>query len=322
MAAKWSVLTDYKKKKSRSGSKKTSSTSATSKRKTRNSRESDDDVKVAASPPKRVHTDDLPEDSPSYEFDEDVPPTASLSSRAARAAARSAAKEKTDDEVVVVDSTPTKSTRVEKLKRELKEAKSTIASLEEKVLEKELDEARSRISDLQDQLSDKEDGVSIIDIEMESMDENDNENNSSAANSAEGMDWEVVSTTSNTSNKDASKPTKKKQCLKLECIQGPHQGETVELSDVLVLGSNPSNKKGGHTFSLSKDDDACASHTKLVLNRSGSKKNPVLMVKVFDLKSKNGTMINSKALPSGASRQAFIKDRIQVGSSVFRVMKE
>jgi uncharacterized membrane protein len=121
------------------------------------------------------------------------------------------------------------------------------------------------------------------------------------------MDWEVVSTTSNTSKNDSSKSTKKKQSLKLECIQGPHQGETVELSDVLVLGSNPSNKKGGHTFSLSKDDDACASHTKLVLNRSGSKKNSVLMVKVFDLKSKNGTMINSKALPSGDSRQAFIK---------------
>lgn len=325
MVAKWSVLTDFKKKKSRSGSKKTSSTSTTSKRKARSSRESDDDVKVAAkekSPAKRVHTDDLSEDSTFYEFDEDVPPTSSLSSRATRAAARSAAKEREDDEVVVVDSTPTKSTRVEKLKKELKEAKSAITSLEEKVLEKELDEARSRISDLQDQLSEKEDGVSIIDIEMESMDENDNENNSSAANSAEGMDWEVVSTTSNTSKNDSSKPTKKKQSLKLECIQGPHQGETVELSDVLVLGSNPSNKKGGHTFSLSKDDNACASHTKLVLNRSGSKKNPVLMVKVFDLKSKNGTMINSKALPSGASRQAFIKDRIQVGSSVFRVMKE
>ena len=322
MVAKWSVLTDFKKKKSRSGSKKASSTSTTSKRKARSSRESDDDVKVAASPPKRAHTDDLPEDSPSYEFDEDVPPTTSLTSRAARAAARSAAKEKVDDEVFVVDSTPTKSTRIEKLKKELKEAKSTIASLEEKVLEKELDEAHSRISDLQDQLSEKEDGVSIIDIEMESMDDNDNENNSSAANSAEGMDWEVVSTTSNTSKNDSSLPLKKKQSLKLECIQGPHQGEIVELSDVLVLGSNPSNKKGGHTFSLSKDGEACASHTKLVLNRSGSKKNPVLMVKVFDLKSKNGTMINSKVLPSGTSRQAFIKDRIQVGSSVFRVMKE
>ena len=76
---------------------------------------------------------------------------------------------------------------------------------------------------------------------------------------------------------------------------------------------------------LHNDEEASASHAKLVLvqNKCGgsSKKNMVLTVRVHDLKSTNGTMINRKVSPNGGSRQAFVKDRIQVGTSVFTILK-
>jgi len=58
-----------------------------------------------------------------------------------------------------------------------------------------------------------------------------------------------------------------------------------------------------------------------VLNRSGRKKKEVLTIKVFDLSSTGGTFINNKVLPKGGSRQAFAKDRIRLGNSVFLVVK-
>jgi hypothetical protein len=114
----------------------------------------------------------------------------------------------------------------------------------------------------------------------------------------------------------------------LECIDGPHAGESFILQDTLVLGSHPSQKRGGQNsykeskvVSIEKDASVSANHAKLVLNQTGNKKNCVLMVKVYDLKSESGTFINNKVLPKGSFRQAFVKDQIKVGNSIFRISK-
>ena len=147
------------------------------------------------------------------------------------------------------------------------------------------------------------------------------------------MDWEVVADENEASasnakvGPDETEPTVNAPSLRLECIDGPHRGESFELTGTLVLGRDPAKNKGSgssksqQVYAVGRDDKASSSHAKLVLNSSGSKKNGVLMVKVFDLKSANGTLINTKVLPKGTSRQAFVKDRIQVGESVFRILK-
>ena len=107
--------------------------------------------------------------------------------------------------------------------------------------------------------------------------------------------------------------------LKLECIGGPHSGEKFFLTGTLVVGTKPVAKKEiRNSISLWKDSLVSSTHAKLVLNKSGSKKNPVLMIKVYDI---NGTKLNNKILPKGSNRMAFVKDRIQVGNSVLLVMK-
>ena len=160
------------------------------------------------------------------------------------------------------------------------------------------------------------------------------QNGDNSANSLESgqdrsdeMDWEMVTDENVATASNVVKTEKTIPSLRLERIDGPHKGESFELTDSLILGSNPS-KKGSRgsskssIFAVSKDSNASDAHAKLVLNRSGSKKSGLLIVvKVFDFKSKNGTLMNNKVLPKGSSRQAFVKDKIQVGASIFRVSK-
>jgi len=174
------------------------------------------------------------------------------------------------------------------------------------------------------------------DVEMASAaEQNDDENSlQSVQGGNEGsdgmeMDWEMVTDENTASASNANRDGAEEVCvpsLRLECVDGPHKGESFELTGTLVLGSDPSKKSSrgsakSSTFAVSKDSNASAAHAKLVLNRSGSKKSGVMMVKVSDLKSEKGTLINNKVLPNGSSRQAFVKDRIQVGDSIFRVVK-
>jgi hypothetical protein len=125
-----------------------------------------------------------------------------------------------------------------------------------------------------------------------------------------------------TPKKDQAGPSSSPK-LTLECVGGPHCGESVHLTGTLVIGSKPVKKAGkrSHRCALKMDGMASPDHAKLVLTKTGSKKKPILTVKVTDLNSANGTKVNNRMLPKGSSRQAFVRDRIQVGESVFRVLK-
>ena len=149
-------------------------------------------------------------------------------------------------------------------------------------------------------------------------------------NSFETANWEVIdendSQVSNvepiSEERNDKKPKSKKLGLILKCIQGPHEGESFFLDDTVILGQNPPNKKNQGRFELGNDNEASASHTKVSLVKSGSKqKGYVLMVRVTDMKTSQGTLVNGKKLSKGGGRQAFIKDKIQVGVSVFQVQK-
>jgi len=148
-------------------------------------------------------------------------------------------------------------------------------------------------------------------------------------NDADTMDWELVTNENKAfiSNVDESHNTSKEESidkphLYLECINGPHVGESFLLTDTLVLGSDPSKTKGKNTSTaIIKDTCVSANHARLVLNQTGTKKTCILMVKVYDLNSENGTLINGKMLPKGSSRQAFVKDQIKVGTCTFRISK-
>jgi len=111
--------------------------------------------------------------------------------------------------------------------------------------------------------------------------------------------------------------------LSLVCVDGPHLGESIEVKGTLIIGSATSDSSKGtsNVYSLWKDHKASRIHSKLVLNKSGSKSKQVLMIKVYDLMSDHGTKVNNKIIPKGSSRQAFIKDKIQIGQSVFRISK-
>ncbi len=114
--------------------------------------------------------------------------------------------------------------------------------------------------------------------------------------------------------------------LRLECIEGPHRGESIHLTGTLVIGNKPVKKAGTtkvpvHRCALKMDKMASPDHVKLVLTKTGSKKKPILTVKVTDMNSANGTKINNKLLPQGSSRQAFVRDKIQVGQTVFQIVK-
>ena len=121
------------------------------------------------------------------------------------------------------------------------------------------------------------------------------------------------------SNKSDTKPPKSIPSLGLACIGGPHSGETFLLTDTLFVGNKAIQKVTRNDISLWRDPLVSTTHAKLVLKKSGSKKTPVLMVKVYALKSE--TQVNCKMLPNGSYRQAFAKDRIQVGKSVFLITK-
>lgn len=110
--------------------------------------------------------------------------------------------------------------------------------------------------------------------------------------------------------------------LGLDCIGGAHRGDHFSLNGTVVIGSNPVTRNKSHlTHTVDTDGSISPNHVKLVLVSSSSKKNPVLTIKVTDLKSESGTRVNNKMIPKGSSRQAFVRDTIQVGTHIFRVSK-
>lgn len=189
-----------------------------------------------------------------------------------------------------------------------------------------------------DDFADAQQDDSDSDVEMVSIDD-DSDNNDESVDvsfmSCKSMDWESIA--NNNENESAlvnqgastnadikKKPIKqppKQHALKLECIEGCHRGDTIYLTEEVIIGKNP--KKGNRakkdTFEI-QDSNASDVHAKLVLNKGGSKKNILLTVRVIDMKSSNGTFVNGKQV-IGSGKQAFLNDKVKIGDCIFVIKK-
>lgn len=109
--------------------------------------------------------------------------------------------------------------------------------------------------------------------------------------------------------------------LKIDFIQGPHKNESIVLSqgiaEKLTLGSNPT-AKSGETHTLSGDGVA-PNHVRLEL--VVKKKAQLATIVLFDLKSTEGTLVNSDRVPAGKDRKVFHSDRITIGPNVMVVKR-
>jgi len=153
------------------------------------------------------------------------------------------------------------------------------------------------------------DEIEVINLDSSSDDEN-------------TMDWEKVAA-SDGEYDDTSDEAEGNCFLKLDIIEGPHQGETISFGgghpDTVWIGRDLESRavKDATKFAVSRDNSASNVHAKLVIN---SKKN-VHSVKVTDMSSSNGTEVNGRSLPKGKSRQSFIGDKIKIGQSIFHIKR-
>lgn len=246
-------------------------------------------------------------------FDEDVPPA--IETRTPRRTTRTATKARED-----VPSSSAKKRMMKKTKTTIKE----ITTIEYVDCNSEEEE-----EDITEFTCDR-DG----DVEMEECSDHEvsfqSADTSPHDQSFETANWEVVDENDSqdfniepsSEERNDRKPKSKNIGLTLKCIQGPHEGESFFLNDTpVVLGQNPQMKKNQEVFELGNDNEASASHAKVSLVKSGSKqKGYFLMVRVTDMKSSQGTLLNGKKIPKGG-RQAFIKNKIQIGGSVFQIQK-
>ena len=166
-----------------------------------------------------------------------------------------------------------------------------------------------------------------MDWEMVTNDENEalvmNDNNNINRNTTTNA---TSSRTMTSQDDDTTQDTKlpaKELSLKLECIEGNHQGDIFTLTGEALIGLNPmkgsrNKKKQIDTFHIVNDDNDETSdvHAKLVLNKTGSKKKTLLTVRVTDMKSNHGTFVNGKKVGS-SGKQAFVNDKIRIGKNVF-----
>ncbi|GFH50971.1 predicted protein [Chaetoceros tenuissimus] len=146
----------------------------------------------------------------------------------------------------------------------------------------------------------------------------------SSSSSSSSSDVEEVKTASTRSTRKASNAktsskTSSSSKVNLECIKGPHKGQSFLLTKTLILGKGGTWKEP--VADLSQDLYVCPNHAKLTLVKKGPKSKQVLMVEVVDLKSKNGTKVKNKKLVGSTKRMAFVNDTITVGSSVLLISK-
>ena len=139
----------------------------------------------------------------------------------------------------------------------------------------------------------------------------------------EVMDWETLD---DENVAPASDRAQGKCILRLEVIDGPHDGQVFSIGGdhpgTIIIGKDPSSNNRGakdaFKLALSKDSNASSVHAKLVLT---SVRNKVHSIRVTDMSSTVGTFINGGRLPKGKSRQAFIGDKIKIGESLFQIKK-
>ena len=112
--------------------------------------------------------------------------------------------------------------------------------------------------------------------------------------------------------------------LHLFVVEGPHQGEIFSLSGTVTVGRDPKiiKAKGGgargtNYFILGKDEGISSTHLKLLPRSSKAG----LSIRVNDLGSSNGTLLNGRQVPRNGGRQAFIGDTIKIGESLLKVTK-
>mmetsp|Transcript_22106 Transcript_22106/g.46807 ORF Transcript_22106/g.46807 Transcript_22106/m.46807 type:complete len:613 (+) Transcript_22106:184-2022(+) len=147
----------------------------------------------------------------------------------------------------------------------------------------------------------------------------------SSEKEVEEMDWERI-------NEENLPPvaTKKasKALLKLEIVGGPHTGRTVcfgrGYSDILLIGKDPTNSstrgkmKDAAKLELVADTKASSMHAKVTFRLSAKNAHSL---RVDDLKSLNGTFINSTMLGKGKGQQVFTGTKITIGDTVMMVRK-
>ena len=172
----------------------------------------------------------------------------------------------------------------------------------------------------------KFDGFETPSEGMECDFEEDGKSATSSSDSSSSSDDEEIKTTSTrstrkTSNTKTSSKTSSssKPSLTIECIKGPHKGQSFLLHKTLILGKGGTWKEP--VADLSQDPYVCSNHAKLTLVKKGPKSKQVLMVEVVDMKSKNGTKVKNKKLVGSTKRMAFVNDTITVGSSVLLISK-
>ena len=130
--------------------------------------------------------------------------------------------------------------------------------------------AAARVAAIEELSSSDDEEIEMISVHEQNGDNSANSLESGQDRSDE-MDWEMVTDENVATASNVVKTEKTIPSLRLERIDGPHKGESFELTDSLILGSNPS-KKGfrgsskSSIFAVSKDSNASDAHAKLVLS--------------------------------------------------------
>lgn len=137
----------------------------------------------------------------------------------------------------------------------------------------------------------------------------------------DAMDWDPVEST--TINECNTTTTADKCILTLDFIEGPHKGQSIPFGgnrpSTVCIGRDPASRAMKDTikFALSNDKSVSPVHAKFVLNS----KSTVHSVRVTDMSSTSGTIINGISLPSGKSKQAFLGDKIKIGGTLIEIRK-
>ncbi len=109
--------------------------------------------------------------------------------------------------------------------------------------------------------------------------------------------------------------------LILDIIEGPHKGQVIPFGGnrpgTVCVGRDPAFRAMKDVIKLALSNDANVSpvHVKFALNSKAT----VHSVRVTDMSSTSGTVINGSSLPSGKSKQVFVGDKIKIGGTLIQI---
>ena len=150
------------------------------------------------------------------------------------------------------------------------------------------------------------DAIKVIDVDSVEDDDDD-----------DAMDWDPLEfgTRSGSRNKSDDRH------LILDIIEGPHKGQAIPFGGnrpgTVCVGRDPASRamKDAIKLALSNDMHVSPVHVKFALNSKAT----VHSVRVTDMSSTSGTVINGSSLPSGKSKQAFVGDKIKIGGTLIQI---